>query len=139
MINRVLDLQNIRLRQVTVPLDKVAGISAATPMSELLVSLRDKKHTRLPVWQEEGGRRKVVGVVSLKTILFLAENERRATAGDYVQPALFLDDDMRLDEALRRMQRSGQRLAIVLGRDRRELGIVTLADILTVLFGEVHL
>jgi CBS domain containing-hemolysin-like protein len=37
------------------------------------------------------------------------------------------------------MQRSGQRLAIVLGRDQREVGIVSLQDILKVIFGEVRL
>ena len=38
-----------------------------------------------------------------------------------------------------RMQKSGQRLAIVLGRDRRELGIISLQDVLKVIFGEVSL
>jgi CBS domain containing-hemolysin-like protein len=61
------------------------------------------------------------------------------TAADYVRPALYLDEDLRLEVALRRMQRSGQRLAVVLGRDRREIGIVSLQDILKVVFGEVSL
>ena len=139
MINRVLDLQNIKVRQVTVPLEKVTSIAATAPMGELLALLRDRKISRLPVWQAEGARRKVIGVISLKSILFLGEAERRATAGDHVRPALFLDEDMRLEEALRRMQRSGQRMAIVLGRDRRELGIICLTDILKVIFGEVTL
>jgi len=46
---------------------------------------------------------------------------------------------MRLEDALRRMQRSGQRLAIVLARDRRELGIISLQDVLRVMFGEMSL
>ena len=56
-----------------------------------------------------------------------------------MKPALFLDEDLRLEVALRRMQRSGQRLAVVLGRDRREIGIMSLQDILKVIFGEVSL
>jgi len=40
---------------------------------------------------------------------------------------------------LRRMQRSGQRLGIVLGRDQRELGIISLQDVLKFVFGEVSL
>jgi CBS domain containing-hemolysin-like protein len=40
---------------------------------------------------------------------------------------------------MRRMQRSGQRLAIVLGRDQRETGLVSLGDILQTIFGEVSL
>jgi CBS domain containing-hemolysin-like protein len=56
-----------------------------------------------------------------------------------VKPALYLDEDLRLETALQRMRRGGQRLAIVLGRDRRETGIVSLEDILKVVFGEVNL
>ena len=61
------------------------------------------------------------------------------TAGDYVKPALYLNEEMRLEEALRRMQRGGQRLGIVLGRDQRELGIISLQDVLKFVFGELSL
>ena len=37
------------------------------------------------------------------------------------------------------MQRSGQRLAIVLGRGGQEAGIISLQDILKMIFGEVSL
>ena len=46
---------------------------------------------------------------------------------------------MRLEEALQRMQRSGHRLAIVLGPDDREVGIISLQDILKMIFGDVSL
>jgi CBS domain containing-hemolysin-like protein len=46
---------------------------------------------------------------------------------------------MRLEIALRLMQRAGHRLAIVLDRKREEIGIVSLEDILKVMFGEVKL
>ena len=62
-----------------------------------------------------------------------------AAVGDYVKPAIYLEEDLRLEVALRRMQRSGQRLAIVLGLDRRETGIISLQDVLKMIFGEVSL
>jgi CBS domain containing-hemolysin-like protein len=37
------------------------------------------------------------------------------------------------------MQRSGQRLALVLGHDAREIGILSLQDVLKIIFGEVSL
>jgi CBS domain containing-hemolysin-like protein len=46
---------------------------------------------------------------------------------------------VRLEIALRRMQRAGQRMAIVLAHDGSEVGIVTLEDILKLMFGEVKL
>ena len=50
-----------------------------------------------------------------------------------------MDENLRLEDALRRMQRGGQRLAIILGRDGREVGILTMEDILKVMFGEMKL
>jgi CBS domain containing-hemolysin-like protein len=57
----------------------------------------------------------------------------------HMTPALFMEEDVRLEIALRRMQRAGQRLAIVLARDGSEVGIVTLEGILKLMFGEVKL
>ena len=56
-----------------------------------------------------------------------------------MKPALYLDEETRFEVALRQMQRTGQRLAIVLAPDRQEVGIVALQDILRVIFGEVKL
>jgi CBS domain containing-hemolysin-like protein len=139
MVNRVMDLQNITVRQAMLPLDKVVSVQATTPMADVLALYRDKPVTRIPVWQEDAGRRRIAGVLDLRSVLFLAPGEFGATAGQHLKPALFLDDSLRLEEALRRMQKNGQRLAIVLGRDRREAGILCLSDILKVIFGEVAL
>lgn len=139
MINRVLDLQNRTVDQVTTALGRAVTVTTQTPMSEVLRLSREKSFTRMPVWQTDASRPRIVGIVSLKTLLYLAELDPKKTAGDYVKPALFLDETMRLEEALRRMQRSGQRLAIVLGHDTREIGILSLQDVLKIIFGEVSL
>jgi len=138
MINRVLDLQNLTAGQIALPLEKAVTVTTQTPMSEVLALSAERKRTRFPVWSADGNRR-IVGVVSLKTLLYQGDCDPRKTAGDYLKPALFLSAQMRLEEALPRMQRTGQRLAIVLARDQREVGIVSLQDILKVIFGEVSL
>lgn len=139
MINRVLDLQNLSVRQITIPLNKVVTVSIQTPVHEMLALCRERGFSRLPVWGADGSRRRIAGLVSLKSVLYQAEVDLRKTAGDCLRPALFLDQDLRLEMALRQMQRTGQRLAIVLGPDRTELGVVSLQDILKVIFGEVSL
>ena len=139
MINRVLDLQNSVVRDIAIPMERVVTITTTTPMSEALKLAQEKKLSRLPVWRREGGQQRIVGIVSLRAVLYQAELDPAKLAGDYVKPALYLEEDMPLEAALKRMQRSGQRLAIVLGRDQREIGIVSLQDILKVIFGEVRL
>ncbi|MBM3881931.1 MAG: DUF21 domain-containing protein [Verrucomicrobia bacterium] len=137
MVNRVLDLQVVTVGRITVPAAQVVSVAATAPIAEVFRLCRSTGLTRLPVRESPGGRS--IGLVSLRTSLYRAQPEPSATAKDYLQPALFLDESLRLEVALQRMQRAGQRLAIVLDRRQREVGIVTLEDILRFVFGEVRL
>ncbi len=139
MINRVLDLQNLTVRSVAVPWDKVVRVETHTSMKDVMGLFRQHQFTRMPVCETRAGRLRVAGVLSLRRLLFQAEVDEGKQAADYLQPALYLDEQLRLEDALRAMQRSGQRLGIVLARDRRELGVVSLEDILKAVFGEVSL
>lgn len=139
LIDRILDMQNLTLRHVMIPLDRVTTVSTGLPLQKVLDLCREKGFTRLPVEQKQAGVPRIIGIVSLKNIMYQTGLNLDKTAGEYVKPALYLHEDMRLDEALRRMRRSGQRLAIVLGRDQVELGVVSLEDILKGMFGEVNL
>jgi CBS domain containing-hemolysin-like protein len=139
MINRVLDLQNLTVSQIAVPLAKVTGVEAARPLAEVLVLAREKKLSRFPVWETLAGRRRIAGLLSVGPLLFREGLDLERPAAAHMEPALFLDEGLRLENALRRLQRGGQRLAIILARDGREMGIVTLEDILKVMFGEMKL
>jgi CBS domain containing-hemolysin-like protein len=138
MINRVLDLESVTVRQVARPLERAVTAEADWPVSRVLEKCREHQFTRLPVWETRDGRRRITGLVSLNTLLYEEIDPARAVA-EFVRPALYLDEDLRLEVALRRMQRGGQRLAIVLGRDGRELGFVSLEDIIKAVFGEMKL
>ncbi len=139
MINRVLDLQTLTVRQVMKPLEQAVAITAQTPVSAALALCREHGLTRLPVWERRDGGQRIVGILALSTLLYQPALDEAKAVGDYLKPALFLDEDLRLELALRRLQRSGERLAIVLGRERREIGILSLQDVLKVIFGEVSL
>jgi putative hemolysin len=138
LINRVLDLQNITVRNVTLPMDRVATVTMDTPMAEALKLSRERNVYQLPVWRGEGAGRRIAGLLSLRAVLYQAYLDPARPAGDFLKPAFYLDDGTRLEEALKRMQRGGQQLAIVLAGER-EAGIVSLQDILRVIFGEVKL
>jgi magnesium and cobalt exporter, CNNM family len=139
MINRVLDLPSLTVRQVMSPLDQAATVTRQTPVREVFEVVRQRKVTRLPVWDTRDGQRRIIGLVQVDSLLFQNSLDPSRPVAEHIKPALFLDEDLRLEIALRRMQRSGQRLAVVLGRDRRETGLLSLEDVLKVIFGQVSL
>ena len=139
MISRVLDLQSLTVRQAMVPLANAVTVNAQMPLREVLALVRERRLTRLPVWETREGQRRVAGLVNLDALLYQGDLDLARPVGEHVKPALFLEEDLRLEVALRRMQRGGQRLALVLGRDGRETGLLSLQDLLKVIFGEVSL
>lgn len=134
MINRVLDLQSLTTSAITTPWDKTVTFPSETTVGEALARAGEIAFTRVPVWRPEGGRRRIAGLLDLSSLLYAETVDPRRRVGDLLLPALFLDDSTRLEVALRQMQRTGQRLAVVLGRNGDEVGIVTLDDILQVIF-----
>jgi CBS domain containing-hemolysin-like protein len=137
MINRVLDLQHVTVGAIAVPLDKAVTVTTQTPIAEVYRLCREGGLTRLPVRDRTGTR--IAGIVNLKTSLYEANVDRSQTAGDFLQPGLFLDESLRLELALQRLRRTGQRMAIVLSRERREIAIITLEDIFGFIFGKMSL
>lgn len=139
MINRVLELPNLTVRHITRAFADTVTVTAATPVGEALARAREHGVNRLPVWEAREGRERIAGLVVVDRLLFDGVSDPGRPASDFLTPAVFLDDHLRLEGALRRLQRAGQPLAVVLDRNKRELGIVSLEDILKTIFGEVKL
>ncbi len=137
MINRVLDLPNLRVRHLMIPLSIAAVAEADKPVSAAIEICRRRHLTRLPAL--DARTRRVAGIFNLDHIIFSADVNWTRPARQYLQPGFYLAEEMHVEEALRRLQQTGWRLAIVLGRDNREAGIITLQDVLKVIFGEVNL
>jgi CBS domain containing-hemolysin-like protein len=139
MINRVLDLQNFTVRQIARPFSQAATIEKETSIGDALALAREKKISRLPVWETRDGKHRIAGLLLLGQLLFRDDLDLSRPVSAHMTPALFVNENMRLEIVLRLMQRAGHRLAIVLANDGNETGVLSLEDILRVLFGEVKL
>jgi len=139
MINRVLDLQNFTVRQIARPLAEVVTVEAQTPLGDAFRLARERRLWRLPVRETRDGHPRIAGLLALGPLLYRDDLDLQKPAAAHMTPALFVNENMRLEVALRLMQRAGHRLAIVLAREGAETGVVSLEDILKVMFGEMKL
>jgi putative hemolysin len=139
MINRILDLQNFTVGQVALSMKTVPTVEAQTPLRAALALARDNAISRLPVWENREGERRVAGLLDIRPLVYQENLDVEKPVSAYMTPAVFINEGVRLEVALRLMQRAGQRTAIVLSRERQEIGVVKLKDILRVMFGEMKL
>ena len=100
MIDRVLDLQKIPVRDLAVPFEELPMITTETPIADVVRNIAVVPYTRMPVWQESDGRRRIAGVVNLRRLIFLPENEWHRPAGHFLESALYQDEDIRLQKLL---------------------------------------
>jgi len=138
MINRIFDLQNFTVADITKPWPATFSVDLLTPLREAIAFAAGKKVSLLPVWESREGKRRVAGLLDIGPLLYRDQLEVEKPVSHYMISAVFLAEGTRLETALRQMQRAGQRIGIVLSRERQEVGIVTLKDILKVMFGEMN-
>lgn len=137
MVNRVLGLQTLTVGALTVPLANVTSVREDTPLTEVFVLCREQPATRVPVKDEETGR--IRGYLSLNALLYAENLPPDAIAENYVQPALFLRESDLVETALQQFRRTGQRFSIVTDQTGKEVGVMTLEDVLRHIFGRLEL
>jgi CBS domain containing-hemolysin-like protein len=138
LINRVLDLQNISVRQVARSFGEFPVITPQTSVESVLKIAGEHPGSFWPVWHVELGGRRLAGLLDVKSLLFDSERHKEKRVSSLVASALFLDEDMTLEDALVRLQRAGRRLGVVLSKDKKEVGVVGTEDIFQVIFGKVR-
>ena len=140
MVNRILDLQNFTVGEVTLPLTQIIMVESKAPLRAAIDLVRvSAQISRLPVWEMRDGQRRIAGLLDVGSLLFRPALDLDKPVAAHMTPAVFVNESTRLEVALRLMQRAGQRMAIVLSRDQKEVGIVALKDIFKVMFGEMKL
>jgi len=137
MIDKVLDLQNIPVRDVARPLKRDNdAVDTKMKVVDVLRRSGPQSEVRVPVWKKSSGGIRIAGVANLRQLSFLPNVDLQRPVGQFLESALFLDEDVQLEQLLRVMRRSGQRLVIILDKHKREMGVVSLPDIMGVVFGE---
>jgi putative hemolysin len=136
LIGRVMDMQRRTVGGLARPLEAAQILAPDCPVDQILRLSRETGHMRFPVWAPEtAAGRRIAGVASVKGLLYGEPAARPHVASECLRPAMYIDENVRLDDALSRMQRAGEHLAIVVDEARRERGLVTLGDLLGAIFG----
>ncbi len=136
MIHKALELEDILVRAVMVPRPDMFCLDLSTPPGQILESLREHLHSRVPV--HAGSIDQIVGILHTKDLLPYVRGlppdfDLRA----HLHPPYFVPESKRVHELLREFQAKKLHMAIVVDEYGGTAGLVTLEDILEELVGEI--
>ena len=122
---------------VMVPREQVVAVRAGTAVAVVEASVVESGQSRLPVY--ERSLDEVVGYVHVKDLIALpAESRSRPLPRSIVREMLSVAADEPLQNLLLVMRSARLHVAVVVGRDGRTVGIVTLEDLLEALVGDIR-
>jgi putative hemolysin len=133
LIDRVLKLSGVVVRQVMVPQGRVACISAAAGRKALQALARQTSHSRLPVFEDQP--RRITGYVKVHRLL--ADGDW-TWVRDRARPIVSLSGTESVASAIVILQTSRETISVVTDRAGLMIGLVTLKDLLEELTGELH-
>lgn len=133
----LLHFRELLVRKVMVPRTSVVGIPLDCSVDEAVRIAVETRHTRYPVYGESlDDIRGILHVKELFRELRRPQDER--SIADAMRPAVFVPEQLTLEELLVEFQKRGAQVAVVLDEYGGTAGMVTLEDVLEEIFGEVQ-
>jgi len=137
-IQRVIQVSELRVRDVMVPGSQAVMIDRSQSPDELLPVVIESGHSRFPV--TDGERDKVIGILLAKDLLrhFDESSDGRFSWRDMLRPAVFIPESKRLNVLLTEFRANRNHMAIVVDEYGGVGGLITIEDVLEQIVGEIE-
>lgn len=138
LIDNVLEASETEIYRIMTPGPRIHLLDAELPVPEMIKTFRAYRHAQVPVYQDHWDN--VIGFLQSQDILRLVRGGgdlSKVTLDMILKPAHFVPPTKKVDEMFDYFQNHNTRSAIVLGEYGEVLGMVTVRDVLTFIFGEI--
>jgi CBS domain containing-hemolysin-like protein len=145
MIHRVLDLQELSVREIMQPRHDIVSVAADSTLDQVLEAMVTSQHSRLPVWEEAPEH--MVGVVFFKDMLRLwydrrADIRQGRKAGAFnlrrlMRKPLIVPETKELLQMLEDFRLRHTHMALVVDEFGTVTGLLTVEDVLEQIVGEI--
>jgi putative hemolysin len=146
MVHRVLDLENISVREVMVPRRDVVCISIDASLDDILRTMIEQQHSRLPVY--EASPEKIVGILHYKDLLPVWEERRRAIRTGrpsrafriqrLLRPQMVVPETKPVSQMLEEFRNRRSHMAMVVDEFGTIVGLLTVEDVLEQIVGRIE-
>ena len=146
MIHRVLDLETVSVREVMVPRHDIISIPADATLDQILNTMVEQRHSRLPVY--DGTPERVIGVLHYKDLLPVWQERRRAIVSSRPSRAFQVRRVMRrhmvvpeskpVSQMLDEFRKGHTHMAMVVDEFGTIVGMVTVENVLEQIVGRIE-
>ena len=137
LCGKVFKLNDVKASNIMRPIDQIYALKAEQNLLDLKDSILTSQYSRIAVYK--GDLSKIVGIVQQRVLLReIAKDNYGAKVEDFMTRPIFVNENEKADDLLSKFQAYHQHLFIVQDKKGRNIGIVSMEDVLEELFGEIY-
>jgi CBS domain containing-hemolysin-like protein len=137
MIRSIFSLRSTVVREVMVPRIDMACVSVEAPIRELLETILDCGHSRIPVYENSVDN--VIGLLFAKDLLkYWGLPEEQLQVRAIMRPPYFIPETKNLEQLLQEFKIKHVHLAIVIDEYGGTSGLITIEDLLEQIVGDIQ-
>jgi CBS domain containing-hemolysin-like protein len=136
LISNVFDFTEATVESVMVPRTEIEGVDASLEPIEMLDFFEQTGYSRMPVFRDSLDD--IIGVLLHKDLSRIVRRGASVDLREIIRPAIFLPTSVMLNDALRRLRRSSEHMALVVDEHGGVEGLVTLEDLLEEIVGDIR-
>lgn len=135
LLDNVFDFGHRLARQVMTHRTEVEALDIEESLAENVRQAQDSGHSRYPISQ--GDIDTIIGFVHTKDLFALYQREPEGDLHAIIRPVLLVPESIRIDLLLRQFQKGRQHMAVLVDEYGGTAGLVTVADLLEELVGDL--
>lgn len=138
MIEGVLQVPELRVRDIMIPRSQMIVIEQDMPLEQILPIVITTVHSRFPVIGEN--KDEVLGILLAKDLLVYAfgDKQKPFNVRDVLRTAVFVPESKRLDVLLQEFRLNRNHMAVVVDEYGGVTGLVTIEDVLEQIVGDIE-
>jgi len=139
MIERILNLNDIFIKDVMVPQKYMVAVEENTNLEEAIKLMNKEGLSRIPVYKNDINN--IIGFIYAKDFL-IGNMEKKLSESinllGLIHPPYLVSGNKRVTTLLKEFQKKKIHIAVVINKDNKISGVVTIEDLLEEIFGEIE-
>lgn len=137
LCNKVFKLNDLRAHHIMKPIDQIYALPADQRLIEVKDLILNSQYSRVAVYEKDISN--IIGICQQRLLLReIANDNYEARVKDFMSRPIFVKENERADDLLSKFQAYHQHLFIVRDKSEKNIGIISMEDVLEELFGEIY-
>ncbi|MFC1666449.1 hemolysin family protein [Candidatus Omnitrophota bacterium] len=137
LCNKVFKLNDVKAFHMMKPIDHIYALDGDQKLIDMKDSILNSQYSRIAVYDKDISS--IIGICQQRVLLReIAKDSYEAKVRDFMLRPIFVNENEKADDLLNKFQAYHQHLFIVRDKGGKNIGIISMEDVLEELFGEIY-